>query len=130
MCQESKLSLVASRSLYVISTPSGRVDVDRIVQKVPLELSRRIFSTNLVILSGQGIDIILGMRWMKMHKVVLDIVGRLLHLDSPVYGKVILHLPVISRIKASLYHVVELKLEDIQVVQEFPDVFPDDLLGT
>jgi ABC-type siderophore export system fused ATPase/permease subunit len=130
MCQESKLSLVASRSLYVISTPSGRVDVDRIVQKVPLELSRRIFSTNLVILSGQGIDIILGMRWMKMHKVVLDIAGRLLHLDSPVYGKVILHLPVISRIKASLYHVVELKLEDIQVVQEFPDVFPDDLLGT
>jgi ABC-type siderophore export system fused ATPase/permease subunit len=106
------------------------VDVDRIVQKVPLELFRRIFSTNLVILSGQGIDIILGMRWMKMHKVVLDIAGRLLHLDSPVYGKVILHLPVISRIKASLYHVVELKLEDIQVVQKFPDVFPNDLLGT
>jgi hypothetical protein len=44
-----------------------------------------------------------------------------------VYGKVILHLPVISRIKASLHHVVELKLEDIHVVREFPDVFPDDL---
>jgi ABC-type siderophore export system fused ATPase/permease subunit len=130
MCQESKLSLVASGPLYMISTPNGRVDVDRIVQKVLLELFRRIFSTNLVILSGQGIDIILGMRWMKMHKVVLDIAGRLLHLDSPVYGKVILHLPVISRIKASLYHVVELKLEDIQVVQKFPDVFPNDLLGT
>jgi hypothetical protein len=46
-----------------------------------------------------------------------------------VYGKVILHLPAISRIKASLHHVVELKLEDIHVVQEFPDVFPDDLPG-
>jgi hypothetical protein len=34
------------------------VDVDRIVQKVPLELSERIFSTNLIILSGQGIDVI------------------------------------------------------------------------
>jgi hypothetical protein len=44
-----------------------------------------------------------------------------------VYGKVILHLPVVSRIKASLHHVVELKLEDIHVVQEYPDVFPDDL---
>jgi hypothetical protein len=44
-----------------------------------------------------------------------------------VYGKVILHLPAISRIKASLHHVVELKLEDIHVVREFPDVFPDDL---
>jgi hypothetical protein len=46
-----------------------------------------------------------------------------------VYGKVILHLPVVSRIKASLHHVVELKLEDIRVVQEYPDVFPDDLSG-
>jgi hypothetical protein len=45
-----------------------------------------------------------------------------------VYGEVILHL-VVSHIKASLYHVVELKLEDIHVVQEFPDVFPDDLPG-
>jgi hypothetical protein len=36
-----------------------------------------------------------------------------------VYGKVILHLPTISRIKATLHCVVELKLEDIHVVREF-----------
>jgi hypothetical protein len=44
-----------------------------------------------------------------------------------VYGKVILHLPAISRIKASLHHVGELKLEDSHVVREFSDIFPDDL---
>jgi hypothetical protein len=44
-----------------------------------------------------------------------------------VYGKVILHLPAVSCIKVSLHHVVELKLEDIHVIREFPDVFPDDL---
>jgi hypothetical protein len=92
------------------------VDADWIVQKAPLQLSRRIFSTNLIILSGQVIDVILGMSWMKLLKVVLDIASRLIHLDSLVYGKVILHLPVISRIKASLHHVVELKLDDIHVV--------------
>jgi hypothetical protein len=64
---------------------------------------------------------------MKMHRAVLDIAGRLVHVDSPMYGKVILHLPMISRIKASLHHVVELKLEDIHIVREFLDVFPDDL---
>jgi hypothetical protein len=42
---------------------------------------------------------------------------------------VILHLPVVSRIKASLHHVVELKLEDIHVTQEFLGVFLDDLPG-
>jgi hypothetical protein len=46
-----------------------------------------------------------------------------------VYGKVILHLPTVSRITASLHHVVELKLEDTHVVREFTDVFPDDLPG-
>jgi hypothetical protein len=46
-----------------------------------------------------------------------------------VYGKVILHLSVISHIQASLHHVIELKLEDIHVIREFPDVFPDDLPG-
>jgi hypothetical protein len=46
-----------------------------------------------------------------------------------VYGKVILHLPAVSRIKASLHHVVELKLQDIHVVREFLNVFSDDLPG-
>jgi hypothetical protein len=45
-----------------------------------------------------------------------------------VYGKVILHL-AIHRIKASLHHVVELKLEDIHVIREYPDIFPDELPG-
>jgi hypothetical protein len=70
------------------------------------------------------------MRWMKMHKAILDIAARVVHLDSPVYGKVIFHLPAIARIKASLHHVVELKLENIHVVREFPDVFPNNLPGT
>jgi hypothetical protein len=45
------------------------------------------------------------------------------------YGKITLQLPAISRIKASLHHMVELKLEDIYVAREFLDVFLDDLPG-
>jgi hypothetical protein len=114
--KKAKLSLVATGAPYMISTPRGRVDADRIVQKVLLELSGMIFSTNLIILSDQGICVILGMSWMKTHKAVFDIAGRLVHLNSPMCGKVILHLPAISCIKASIHHVVELKLEDIHVV--------------
>jgi hypothetical protein len=62
------------------------------------------------------------MRWMKLHKVVLDIAAILVHLYSPVHGKVTLYLLAIARIKTSLHHVVERRLEDIHVVQEFPDV--------
>jgi hypothetical protein len=73
--KKATLSLVASGAPYVISTPGGRVDANWIVQKAPLELSGRIFCTNFIILGGKGIDVILGMSWMKLHRAVLDIAG-------------------------------------------------------
>jgi hypothetical protein len=122
--KKAMLSMVAIEAPYVISTPEGWVDVDQIVCKAPLELAGRVFSTNLIILKGQGLDVILEMSWMKWHRAVLDIASWLVHLDSPVHGKVTLHLPTISRMKASLHHVVELKLEDIHVIWEYPNIFP------
>jgi hypothetical protein len=114
--KKAMLPMVAMEAPYVISTPGGRVDANQIIRKAPLELAGRVFSTDLIILEGQGLDVILGINLMKLHKAVLDIAGQLIHLDSPVYGKVILHLPVISRIKASLHHMAEMKLEDILAV--------------
>jgi predicted aspartyl protease len=55
------LSMVATEAPYAISTLRGRVDADRIVRKAPLELARRVFSTDLIILKGQGLDVILRM---------------------------------------------------------------------
>jgi hypothetical protein len=123
------LILVALGVPYVISTPGGRVDTDSIAEKVPLELSERVISTNHIVLGGHGIGVILGMRWMKLHKVILDISDRLVHLYSPMHGKVILHLPVIVCNMASFHHVVELKIKDILIVWEFQDLFPNELLG-
>jgi hypothetical protein len=114
--KKAKLTLMASGAPYVISTPGGRVDADQIARKVPLDLSGRVFETDLIVLGGQGIDVILRMSWMKWHNAVLDISARLVHLNSPMFEKVTLHLPAISRINASLYHMVERRLEDIHVV--------------
>jgi uncharacterized protein with ATP-grasp and redox domains len=55
------LTMVATKAPYVISTPEGQVDVDRIVRKASLELAGRVFSTDLIILKGQGLDVTLGM---------------------------------------------------------------------
>jgi hypothetical protein len=67
--------MIVAEAPYVISTPGGRVDADRIVRKAPLELAERVFSTNLIILKGEGLDVIIGMSWMKMHRAVLRIAG-------------------------------------------------------
>jgi hypothetical protein len=93
--QNTNLSLEKTEVSYLILTPGGVVVADRVVRKIPLELAGHIFPTNLLILEGLGIDIILGMRWMKMHKAPLDISARLVHLDSPVSSKVTLHLPTV-----------------------------------
>jgi hypothetical protein len=46
-----------------------------------------------------------------------------------VYHKVTLHHPAVSHIKESSHHVVKKRVEEIHVVQEFPDIFLDDLPG-
>jgi hypothetical protein len=73
--KKAMLSMLATEAPYLIHTPGGRVDADWIVHKAPLELVRRVFSTDLIILKGQGLDVILGMSWMKLHRAVLDIAG-------------------------------------------------------
>jgi predicted aspartyl protease len=65
--QKANITLYATQVPYSISTPRGRVAANQMAQKIPLELVRRVFSTTLIILEGQGIDVILGMNWMKMH---------------------------------------------------------------
>jgi hypothetical protein len=72
------------------------VVVDQMVRKITLELVERVFPTSLIILEGQGIDVILGMNWMKMHKDVLDISAHMVHLDSPVFGKITLQLQPVA----------------------------------
>jgi hypothetical protein len=86
--QKAGLTLCATQVPYSISTPEGRVIANQMARKIPLELAGRVFSSALIILEGQGIDVILGVNWMKMHRAVLDISARLIHLDSPIHGKV------------------------------------------
>jgi hypothetical protein len=64
-----------------------------------------------------------------MHRVVLDISARLVHLDSPIYDNVSLQLSPIARLQASVYAAIGKSLNEIHVVCEYPDVFPDDLSG-
>jgi hypothetical protein len=80
-----------------------------------------VFSSTLIILEGQGIDVILGMNWMKMHRVVLDIFARLVHLDSPIYGKVSLQLPLVTHLQASVYAAIAKSLDEIHMVHEYLD---------
>jgi hypothetical protein len=74
-------------------------------------------------------DILLGMDWMTRHQVSLDISSREVEIDSPDYKATILYLPQREYINSCIYTIEGIKLEDIPIVCEYPDVFSDDLPG-
>jgi hypothetical protein len=114
--KRAELSLTVAKPSYMICTPGGRIVANQIAKEVPLELAGQVFPTHRIVLDGQGIDVILGMSWMKLHKAILNIAKQMVYLDSPIYGKVALHLPVVVRIKASIHHTVVKSIEEIPVV--------------
>jgi hypothetical protein len=95
----------------------------------PLNLAGKLSKPSLIVLDGQWLDIILGMGWMRAHKASLDTTTRVVHLDSPIYGIHVLQLSSISAVTPSAHHTAAQNIEDIPVVCEFSDVFPQDLPG-
>jgi hypothetical protein len=113
----------------MISTPGGRVVTKQTVMHAPLDLPMKIYKPSLIVLDGQGLDIILGMGWMRAHKALLDTATRVVQLHSPLYGTQVLQLSAIPTATPSVHHTVAQNLEDIPVAYEFPYVFPEDLPG-
>ncbi|WVZ75738.1 LOW QUALITY PROTEIN: hypothetical protein U9M48_023771 [Paspalum notatum var. saurae] len=89
---------------------------------------RESYTLNPVVLPHQGIDIILGMNWMTENNAVLDIGSRMIR--SNVSGKVLrVHMPNQKHIEPMVYATELTEIKKIPVVHEFPDVFPEELLG-
>jgi hypothetical protein len=114
---------------YLISTPGGRVVTKQTVMHAPLNLAGRLYKPSLILLDGRGLDVILGMDWMRAHRVVLDTATRVVRIDSPIHGSQVLQLPANPVATPVVQHIVAQNLDDIPVAYEFLDVFLEDLPG-
>jgi hypothetical protein len=123
------LDLCHTKGSYMISTPGGKVTSNQMVKSVPIQLGSKVIKTDLVLLNLEGIDVILGTNWMTEHRVLLDISSRVIDIDSPHQGATTLYLPQQEYLHSCAYAIIDIKLEDIPIVCEYPDVFPDDLPG-
>jgi hypothetical protein len=127
--QKCQLVIEHMSTPYMILTPEGSIITKQLVINAHLNLGGKVYKTHLIVLDGQGIDVILGMSWMRDHKALLDTASHIVQLDSPDHGVVVLQLSSPSSTTPSLHHTTAQKLEDIRVACEFPDVFPSDLSG-
>jgi hypothetical protein len=123
------LDLYPTSEAYMIATPGGKISSNHIYRKVPIQLSSNLIKTNLLLLDIEGMDILLGMDWMTRHRVSLDIFSRTVEIDSPDHEAIILYLPQREYSNPYAYAIEGIKLKDIPIVSEYPDVFPDDLPG-
>jgi hypothetical protein len=101
---------------YMISTPGGNITSNQIVKSVPIQLGSKEIKTDLVLLSLEGIDVILGTNWMTEHRVRLDISSRVIEIDSPYRGAITLYLPQPERLHPCTYAITDIKVKDIPIV--------------
>jgi hypothetical protein len=102
--QKSQLAIQHTSTPYLIKSPGGKISTNQLVKNAPLNLGSKEYKTCLIVLEGQGIDIILGMGWMKAHKALLDTATRVVQLDSPIHVVHVLQLSSPSAASPSFHH--------------------------
>ncbi|GJU42564.1 putative reverse transcriptase domain-containing protein [Tanacetum coccineum] len=117
---------------YEIEIASGQlVEIDKVIKGCKLEIDGHVFDINLILFKSESFNVIIGMDWLSNHKAKIichDKVVRIPLLD----GKVLRVLGERQEEKAR--HLMsakakEQKQEEMVVVRDFPEVFPDDLSG-
>jgi hypothetical protein len=123
------LDVYPTSGAYMIATPGGKISSNQVCRSVPIQMGRNLVRIDLLLLDLEGMDVLLGMDWMTRHRVSLDIPSRAVEIDSPDYEPTILYLPQWEYHNSCAYAVEGIKLKDIPIVCEYPDIFPDDLPG-
>jgi hypothetical protein len=122
------ISYHESNEGFKIHSPGGQIFTREVAYQVPVTLAGRDFPTNMIVLKGQDIDVILGMNWLAKHKATLNADQRTIRLSHN-QEEILLSIPIPTKTTGRVYEAIIPEVKDIPVVCEFPDVFPEDLLG-
>ncbi|GJS21933.1 putative reverse transcriptase domain-containing protein [Tanacetum coccineum] len=117
---------------YKVELADGKVvSTNTILRSCTLVLLNHVFKIDLLPTRLGSFDVIIGMDWLAYHRALIDCYEKIVRIPLP-NGKILevqgerasKDLRSLACIKAD-----EKKLDDIRVVRDFPEVFPDDLLG-
>jgi hypothetical protein len=89
-----------SREGFIIHSPRGWIFTKEVVFHIPVMLAGREFPTNMIVLKGQDIDVILGMNWLAQHKAIINTDLRTIKLSHG-HEEIQLSIPVVVSVKPS-----------------------------
>ena len=119
-----KLPTKVLRTPMLVSSPGEEHMASQGCFQMPLTIGRHVFPSDLIILESQGLDVILGMDWLSMYGGNIDCASKSIMLTTPEGRRikyVSRHVPKRTQVN-SLLGVVQ---EEVPVVKDFPDVFPE-----
>nr|CAI44621.1 B1168G10.5 [Oryza sativa Japonica Group] len=114
------------RRPLMVSTPSNQALSLQRSPSVRIEIQGVPFLANLILLESKDLDVILGMDWLARYKGVIDCANRKVTLTSNDGRVVTVHALSSESLRSRLNQIT---LDEIPVVREYPDVFPDNLPG-
>jgi hypothetical protein len=96
---------------------------------VPIEIHGIKFLASLIVLGTKGLEVVLGMDWMSKHQGVIDCAKKTITMTSST-RIVVKHLSK-KLPKTTQYHksISGPTLDQVPIVCEYPDIFPDELPG-
>jgi hypothetical protein len=132
--EKHDLLIALLRCQMIVSSLGGYMLARQICSKVNLKIRGVDFVANLIVLKSKGIDIILGMDWLGKHKVFIDCTKKSVKLTTPDRKELeFITKPVVTAKRVANHAKVNQmdasQESEVPVVNEFPDVFPEELPG-
>jgi hypothetical protein len=132
--EKHNLPIVLLKCQMILSSPGGDMPARYLCPKVNLKIRGVNFVTNLIVLELKGIDVILGMDWLSKHKLLIDCAKNSIKLTTQDRKELEYVTEHVVTAKGATNRVKLNQLDSNQgpvlpVVNEFPDVFPEELLG-
>jgi hypothetical protein len=115
--------------LMIVQIPGSTAKTQLSSRNVPVELHGVQFQADLIILGTKGLDVVLGVYWMSKYQGHIDCARKAITVTSS-DGVQIEHIATMPSCKAYYKNSVSgPTLDQVPVVCEYPDVFPEELPG-
>jgi hypothetical protein len=124
-----QLPITIMRQTMLVSSPGGEMRTKHICPAISITIRGVDFLANLIVLDSKGIDIILGMDWLRKYDRVILCAKRAIRLTKE-DGTIMEFSAAIPVEQVNLLNKVQgTSLNEIGIVREYPDVFPEELPG-
>ncbi|GJX64937.1 putative reverse transcriptase domain-containing protein [Tanacetum coccineum] len=122
----------ALNTSYEVELADGKVvSTNNVLRSCTLVLLNHVFKIDLLPTRLGSFDVIVGMDWLSYHRAFIDCYENIVRIPLPNDEILEVQGERLEKDPGSLacIKVDEKKLDDIHVVRDFPEVFPNDLLG-